>query len=44
MATALSEDSDSAKRAVDTRRSTSTSDKENYSHEFLKDGLQRFDK
>ena len=43
MATALSEDSDSAKRAVDTRRSTNTSDKENHSHEFLKHGLQRID-
>jgi hypothetical protein len=43
MATALSEDSDSAKRVVDTLRSTNTSDKENYSHEFLKHGLQRND-
>ena len=44
MATGLSEDSDGAKRVVDTRRSINTSDKENHSHEFLKDGLQRFDK
>ena len=43
MATALSEDSDIAKRVVDTRRSINTSDKENYSHEFLKHGLQRID-
>jgi len=40
MATALSEDSDSAKRLVDTRRSINTSDKEIHSHEFLKHGLQ----
>ena len=44
MATALSEDSDSAKRAVDTHRSINTSDKENYSHEFLKQRLQAFDR
>ena len=43
MATALSEDSDSVKRVVDTLRSTNTSDKENHSHEFLKHGLQRID-
>ena len=43
MATALSEDSDSEKRVVDTYRSTNTSDKENHSHEYLKYGLQRID-
>jgi len=43
MATALSEDSDRAKRVVDTLRSTNTSDKENHSHEFLKHGLHRID-
>lgn len=43
MATDLSELSDSAKRLVDMRRSTNTSDKENHSHEFLKHGLQRID-
>lgn len=43
MATALSEDSDSAERVVDAYRSTNTSEKENYSHEFLKHGLQRID-
>jgi hypothetical protein len=43
MATALSEDSDSVKRVVDTLRSTNTSDKENHSHEYLKHGLQRID-
>ncbi len=43
MATALSEDSDRAKRVVDAHRSTSTSDKENHSHEYLKYGLQRID-
>ena len=43
MATALSEDSDRAKRVVDTHRLTSASDKENHSHEFLKHGLQRID-
>lgn len=43
MATALSEDSDRAKRVVDKRRSTNTSDIENHSHEFLKHGLQRND-
>ena len=43
MATALSEDSDSARRVVGARRSTNTSDKENHSHEFLKHGLQRND-
>ena len=43
MATALSEDSDSVKRVVDTLRSTNTSDKENHSYEFLKYGLHRID-
>ena len=43
MATALSEDSDRAKRVVDIRRSINTSDKENHSHEFLKHGLHRND-
>lgn len=43
MATALSEYSDSAKRVVDTLKSTNTSDKENHSHEYLKHGLQRID-
>lgn len=40
MATAMSEDSDRAKRVVDTCRSINTSDKENHSHEYLKHGLQ----
>ncbi len=43
MATALSESSDSSKRAVDADRSINTSDKENHSHEYLKHGLQRID-
>lgn len=43
MATDLSEDSDSVKRVVDTHRSINTSDEENYSHEFLKHGLQGID-
>ena len=43
MATALSEDSDSAKSVVDTRRSINTSDNEIHSHEYLKHGLQRID-
>lgn len=43
MATGLSEDSDGAKRVVDTRTLTNTSNKEIHSHEFLKHGLQRID-
>lgn len=43
MATALSVNSDSVKRAVDTHRSTNALDKEIHSHEYLKHGLQRID-
>ena len=43
MATALSEDSDGAKRVVDRLRSINTSDEEIHSHEYLKHGLHRID-